>query len=137
MKITTFDKATCKAIHEKAVELLKPLEDEYGIKLQRKGGRFCAESYGFRAEWNIVNAEGESIKAELEWKMGCGLIGFEPRHFKETFTFKNRSYEIVGLNLNSTKFPIECKRDDNKEFHFPAQVVKTALGIIEKPEVTA
>ena len=131
MKIIQFDKAICKAIHEKAVELLKPLEDEYGIKLQRKGGRFCAESYGFKIEWNIVNAEGESVKAESEWNIGCALLGLESKHFKETFTFKNRSYEIVGLNLNSVKFPINCKRDDGKEFRFPERVIKNALGIVE------
>jgi hypothetical protein len=124
-----FNRGNCQILVSKIIELIKPLEKEFGVKIKSKSATYTEDSLNFKFEILKVGDSGSIIKSEDTFKVYAKMYGLDPEDLGKTFQYKNQMYKITGINPRSKKYPIEVINIANKKgYKFPVPYVKVALG---------
>jgi hypothetical protein len=120
MKITSFDRATTKALRSSLDNALKGLENQFGISIHVGNATFTPDNVTFKVNVATVGESGEVMTKEASaFQQLAKFYGLEPEHLFKTFSAAGEQYKIVGLKTKSPKFPILAKRlKDGKTYKF-------------------
>lgn len=131
MKITKFDKPTCRRVSERVIELLRPLEEELGVKISpARGGKYIEDaSFCGVFEFALVKEDGTvETKDRVAFRENAILVGLKEEDLDKTFTTPDgRTYTIVGLAPASYKRPILVVDKAGKRWKFEAEKVAFCL----------
>ena len=130
--VTTIDRATAKAIAERAEQALQNVADELGLTLTYKGGKFDPTTGTFAPKFEFsVETAGESKFAQQVRLLSSNYPNewLTASDFGATFTAQGKQFKIFAINLKAPKFPIQAKcLTDGKNYKFSELSVKIALG---------
>lgn len=128
MKIERFDKQSAKAVQERAFALLRALEQEFGVKIEARGGTYDAAGGDFTMKVGFKLAAVGGVPAgKATWNMYCGQIGLRPEHWGWEFRYGAASYRIADIKLGC-KDPVIAERSDGERFKFPDAFIRKELG---------
>jgi hypothetical protein len=120
-KLTKFDKATVRQLHETMREIAKNFE-EIGAKLAKSRGVYTAETFKLTLEFQIDAPETGQKLFERE----CGAVGLKPTDFGREVTWNGDKFKVTGVAPRSRKYPVLVKRaSDGKGFKLPARACWT------------
>lgn len=129
MKITAFDKPSCRVLRIAVEAKLQEVAKEFGIAIKTGHGTFMASNFNFKVEACVVANDGTVLSKEAEdFKRYATSYGLEASDLGKEFELRLETYKIKGLSSRSTKFPIfATKLSDAKTYKFPEDMVKTLL----------
>ena len=130
MKITELNRPSVELLRNKIEELLKPIEEEFNIKVSLNGGRFSNTMYNPKIELSIINDEGgiAETKERTDYKRNCVFFDLKEEYLDQSFTVAGTEYLVVGLKPRSRKYPIIAKDTrSNKSYKFGADTVRRAF----------
>lgn len=135
MKITAFDRATCRVVSEKIEAALQPLAAELGIAISSKGGTYMGGHYTLKVECATKGENGEVNTREADdWKVMAPLYGLKAEDLGRTFKAGGKEYKIAGWRSKARSKPIVATRGD-KGFIFAVDDVKMFLDMAAKAKV--
>jgi hypothetical protein len=103
MRITKFDRATCKMVNEEAMALLKPLAEKYGLTLGRGAGSFADQTFNMKVTFAATAADGKSAD-QAEFEKVCYAFGMKPEDWHKTFSTTKGEYRLAGLLPKRSKY---------------------------------
>jgi len=126
------DKKTANQISARALELLKPLEAEFGISVARSGGSFNESNVTLKFQAATVNEDGQAltkVRADLEAyceiRHGIKLAALDTP-FTQGVRGRATEYRVVGYRPRARKMPFICERvTDGAQFTFPASTIES------------
>lgn len=128
MKIAQFDRPILKAIRPTIEEALKVLETEFGVKVSLGKATFTHNNVKFQFEMAIVGKNGEALSGPAaDFKREAVLYGLHPNDLGRHFVCRGEEFIITGLKPNARKRPILARGKGNKQYVFPASLVKNGL----------
>lgn len=129
MKITAFDKPSCRALRIAVEAKLQEVAKEFGIAIKTGNGTFTRSNFNFKVEACVFANDGTVLSKEAEeFKRFAPSYGLEASDLGKEFVLRGETYKIKGLSSRSTKFPIfATKLSDGKCYKFPEDMVKTLL----------
>ena len=129
-KISKFDRAVCAVVARRIEEALAPLAAELGVVVKVKGGNFTASDYNAKVEFAVVGEDGIAQTRDGDsFRVMAPLYGFSADDLGRKFTQGRKTYQITGWRSRSGKRPILARDDENREYAFTIEGVKSALGI--------
>ncbi len=124
MKITRFDRATCRELGARMAELLKPLEAEFGVQLAYTGGTYDSTEAKLAIRFKAGDEKTAIERARNEFALYAGMYGLSKEDFGKTFLFNGKPYKLTGLNPSAPKYPIEGKSmSTGKPYRFPRSAI--------------
>lgn len=108
-------------------EAMKALESKYDLKIDVGGITYD--------EWNqnlsvSVKAKDYRGGEQATFNRYCNWYGFTPADYKRRFTERARTYEIVGFDTASKKYPIVVREvNTGTEKYYNLQYLKDLLGL--------
>lgn len=124
------DKEKARAIAARMDELLRPLEQEFGVRARVRSGSLSEGVYQARVEIGKVDPEGKVACREAEdFKLLARAYGLDPQDQGKTFTNLGEEYRLIGIRRGAPKYPFLCERArDGKRFSFPEAVARLLNG---------
>jgi len=129
-KIEKITKVTANRLGELTTEYFKSIEDELGIRVVIKGGKFTDVNATLKFEFSIIGANGEDNTTYVtDWKFYCERYDFTEDQFGAEFKdHRGDRFTIAGIKPRSHTYPIIGKRiGDGKLFKFTAKGVKDRM----------
>ena len=136
MKITQFDKPTCKTIGMAMEQALQKVGEEFGVSIKRKSGSFTHTNFTIKIEASVVGQNGVVLSREANnFKSYCGMYNLKPSDLGRTFTSDDgTTYKVTGLSTRSDKYPILAESLKNgRVYKLPERMVQRGLGKTVKP----
>jgi len=96
-----------KSFREDFAEVVKELEDKYGLVIH-----LGSISYGFDNFTGKIECQMGANQEEVEKKnfeRDCRLVNLIPSDFNRIVTVQGKEYQIVGIDLGKRKYPIKVK----------------------------
>jgi len=129
--ISRFNKATVDQLLTRTAELLKPLEEEFGIRVEQKFCTYRADEcpIAFKAVVIQRGEDGEALDPmKVEWDANCWRWGLKPDDFGKTFSSGTHGdYTICGCKPKSRKYPVLGRNVRGTAYKFAADVVERGL----------
>lgn len=123
--IKQWDKATCRRVLVAAMEALKPVQEEFGISIELKGGgNFTDGTLTKSLTFNVVSSDGVTA----EWKANCRRFGLYDEDYGRKFESKGKGYTVSGIKPRSPKFPVLATDADGTVYKFRIEGVRRLLG---------
>lgn len=128
MKVTKFDRITCKRVGEQVTERLEQLAAELGLAIKYKGGTFGEGSFTMKIEACVIGENGIVHSKEREdFTRYAAMFDLDPAMLDQTIPMASgESFTITGLKPASEKFPVLARRTDGKTFKLTADGVRAA-----------
>jgi hypothetical protein len=129
MKITSVNRAIANKLMNRVEELLKPLESEYGVKVNFNGGSFDVSYYKPKISINVINESGIVETNERRNYLDlCDLYNLKKEYLDKEFSFGGRRYILTGLKPRKKKFPVLARHIvDNALFCFKPDAINVAF----------
>ena len=129
MKITEFNKSSCRILGHAIEQALQKVGEEFGLQLKYKGGSFAANNCTLKIEALIIS-NGTVITREADdFKRYCGLYNLLPEDLGKIITNDGTSFRITGLAMKSHKWPILAVNcHTGKTYKLKEASVQRALG---------
>lgn len=132
-KITAFDKATCRDLGDRIEAALKPLADELGIVITRKGGSFTAASFTMKIEAATVSADGAVRSRESEmFTHYAAVYGVKSDALGKTFRGRGKEFTVCGLNPRAHAMPVIATDAEGRRYKFPVASLPAELRIEDR-----
>jgi len=104
--IEKFTPKVCKQVDQEINKVLKELGDKLGLRIEMKGGSYCADSFTTKLNILLPNAKTDEEKA-LEYQLTS--LGLDPQ--------SNSEYELVGYKPRASKRPfVMIKRSNGARY---------------------
>lgn len=113
------NKETLALFREDFAQAVKELESKYNVDISLGGIGY--ELNNFHCTMNVRKKGLDNA----EWNWYCGKYGFTPEDFGKTFIHNHKTYTITGIKKGS-KYPIQARREDGKEFGFSPSLINIA-----------
>ena len=111
-----------KLVMDAALSLLKPLEQQFGVKVNYKGGSFDNDLCRLKFEFAEVQKDGtvlsDDAKAYLEL---ATLYGLPKDGLGKEFSCSGKKYVVCGFRPRSRQ-SIVASRPDGKKFKFAPHI---------------
>lgn len=129
MKVQQITRDVAKVLMNRMTTLLKPIEEEFGVSVQTRGGTFDTTYYKPKVEFTVVSAGGTIETPERrDYIALCELYGLKKEYLDKEFLFNGDPYVITGLKPRKKKFPIVAKNINNqKSYCFNESTVKLSI----------
>lgn len=127
MKITEFDRATCRRMEVLITNALNsnPALAEFGLSFKIDGGSFNLQAWTARLEVGIVGVDA----AKKSFETYAPLVGLKPSDHGRKVIIGEREYELVGIQPGRPRYPIQARRvGDGRMFKFERERVIAAMG---------
>jgi hypothetical protein len=110
MKVLQFDKPTCRAVGHAIEQALTEVGTEFGISLKYKGSSYQTNNCTFKIEASVISGDGTVITREADdFNRYCGLYNLLPKDLGKIIKLHDgHQYQITGLLMKSSKFPIQA-----------------------------
>ena len=132
-KIETFNKQNLKQLREAINNSLGLIGRTFGIEI--KLGSVSYRDYNFTAKLvaNLESKDGELFtKQAIDYKNFYADYGLEKEWLGQSFVSKGKTYTVVGLNTNATKYPVICEHA-GQEYCVPAPSVRSGFkGVLNE-----
>ena len=129
MKITEFDRVTCKQMRQEIDQALATVGQKYGLTIDGGNISFTGKKFTMRLTVSVLDKTMPvGGKTANDFNLYCRQFGLEPSDMGRVFTNRGEAYKVVGLKPQSYKFPILGERYDGKRFKFMAITVTKGLG---------
>ena len=120
-------KALLKQIREDFKEVVKPLEEKYGMEL--KLGSISYSDLQFTAKVEGSFTKDGLTPEQTKFNTLCHRYGFIETDYGRIFTHKGAEYELCGFAPNRRKYPVVARsRVNQKEYCFVLDEVKQRLN---------
>lgn len=118
------DRALANKINDAALQALQAVADEFGVKLDRKGGSYSSTSLITKFEFADEGAD------QAEFDALCHVVGLTPEHFGKEFVSQGKRFVVTGINLRARKYPVtaDCI-SDGKSYKFTADSVQRKVAL--------
>jgi hypothetical protein len=127
--ITNIDRNTVRLLRQEILDALKPLESKHGVSFSGDNARFGSTYVSFKIQAAITSSDGTvASKERTNFKELGSFYGLKPEWLDKDFTYHDRHYTIMGLNSRRSKNPVIVKRDDDKDFVMPADLIVRRMG---------
>jgi hypothetical protein len=106
----TITRADCRPITAKIIDTLTPLLAEHGLRVTCRNSTYSSTS--IRATLVITiqeTATGKSPEQDT-FERHAAYFGLDPSNYGRTFTIRERTFTLSGLNLAARKRPIQATR---------------------------
>jgi hypothetical protein len=128
MKITKFDKPTCRLVGEAFQKLVAEFAKEYGLITKPASGRFDNNSFTPKVIFCVpeTGENGETInkKDMSNFKQCAPMYGIDPEAFGKTIMLVGKKHTIVGWNPRAPKSPILIVDERGSRFKCTVDPVK-------------
>ena len=127
--ITDINSKAISALGKEALELLKPLQEKYGVSVDIDGSLSYGHDKGhIRFAFTAADENGNAQSAgQVEWNKNAPLDGFDVSDFGRKFTHRGHEYQIVGYAPRNRKMPILVERSDGTAYKMPPELVLREL----------
>lgn len=126
--ITQFDRPVLRKIEADVLKAVEQVAEKYGVSLSPAGGNFSTSEFTVKVKFTVKSSDGSPTgKFADTFRDWHSSLRLEADDLGREFTAKGRTYRIVGANIGR-KFPVLATRDDGKDFWFPVNAVRHALG---------
>jgi len=124
------DKALANHIGRRAKELLRPLEDEFGLVIALRGGSFDPSgSLVVKVEFAKVQ-DGVVMTCEASRLVAQGAIyGLPDDCLGKEFVSNGRTFVLTGMTARSAKWPFIARGDDGRPYRMTERAVKAGFGV--------
>lgn len=135
--ITTFERATCKALQADVIEALKSVATKHGIQFAYKGGSFNPSNFTFRIEAAVVGAGGVvETREHKDFVMYAPLYQLKAEWLDKTFDHSGDTFTIIGFSTRKRKNPVLCKsKNTGKTYVFATSLIKLFMEKQEQQSV--
>ncbi len=129
MKITTFDRSTCRDVSERIAKALAPLAQELGVSITPRGGSYGPGHYTLKVEVATIATDGKvRTKQSEDFQTLAKLYGMSPNDLGRTFRSGGKEYTIAGLAPRKRARPIIASCG-GREYCFAAEDVKRLMVV--------
>lgn len=129
MKVRSFNRAVCQDVSEDAIIALNDMAAKFGLAVSRGSGSYSESSYTMKVVFSIVR-DGKVVSPSVEaWNTYHDLYNLPKNALGKSILFQGRPYTIEGLSPRKSKYPVNVKRNDGKEFRLTVSSVRAALGL--------
>ena len=120
-KVTEITRPFLRAAREELEAELKDFGEKYGLTLSVGAARFTKGNAAFKVQLATTSDDGTVNTREAEnFKLNAHQFGLKPEHLNSEITYLGRKYKLVGLAMNSIKFPLIVERiPDGKGYRMP------------------
>jgi hypothetical protein len=108
-KIMKFSKDALKGLRSPLEDALKELGEKYGIEFRVGNGRFDEATAKFQLEMKIADKSVMESAARREFSVYASMYGLRGIDFGTQVTLQHQVWEVAGLALNRTKYPIKMR----------------------------
>lgn len=129
MKVISFDRTNVRQIDEAIKLALKQVEAEFGVIVTCSGCSYSENEIKPRIVLNtctVDDGSGISDAARRTWALLCESFNFTEADLGRTFVDRRHTYTITGLTCGG-RYPILCRRDDDRIFKYDADAVQRLL----------
>jgi hypothetical protein len=112
------DRDKCRLMGEVALDVLKGLEKQFGVKAAYRGGSYGTSNCRLKFEFAEITKDGVAqTQAAENWKLAV-MAGLPKDGLGKVFEFRGKQYKVVGYKPGC-KFNIVADRmSDGKGFKF-------------------
>ena len=128
-KTTTITREICEQLKRAVLNALGEVEQEFGVKLTVKGGKFSPTSFTLPIEFSTIGTGGVVNNAEaMNFTRMSSAYGVDPSLLNTQIYTTRGAYKLIGLNPRSGKFPFMALHEDGRRFKLGADTVKFAIA---------
>jgi hypothetical protein len=123
------DKVTTERIKARAIELLRPLEAEFGVNVAPRRGNYGQGHCMLQFEFAETGEDGVAQTRDVEaFKTLCLVYGLQPEDLGRKFVSNGEVFTVTGLNPKSRKYPVCAMRArDGKRFKFSERIANVLI----------
>jgi len=134
MKITQITATNIPLLRARVNEILKPLAEEYGLKIAAGNASYSDENVTFKLSLATVSEDGiVQTQSAVDLKRYAYRHGLGEDALGKTFSWLGKTLTITGYKPRSRKYPILVKcKEDGTTYKYPLQTVKSALELAAK-----
>lgn len=114
------NKITIKQFETEALSVLSELAKKYKVKLAFGGGTY--DDNKFTSQLKVENLTSNGITAETQ--KALNELPWFNEIYNKSFKEGKHSFKVVGYHFYKT-YPIDCIRDDGKQFSFKTSIINT------------
>jgi hypothetical protein len=125
MKITEMNNDSLRLIRTAMQSALDKAAKEYGISIRVGSCSYSDSSARFKVEVATVGSRGVvQSKTRSDFALYATRFGLKKSDLGRTITSRGERFEIVGLKVKSSRYPVLGKRlSDGKLFKLPVEAV--------------
>jgi hypothetical protein len=106
-----------------ASKALKPLEEQFGVKVSYKGGRFDGDLCRLKFEFAEVRKDGTVLSEDAKAYMELAtLYGLPKDGLGKEFSCSGKTYVVCGFRPRSRQSVIGARKPDGKKFKFSPSI---------------
>lgn len=129
--IKKFDRTTVRKILAECEEALRPIAEEYGLTLDRKGRTYYADSLPVMYQFLVTekDEDGNVLTAEAkDFQKYAPMHGLDADDLHREFVSGGDKFRITGFKPRSRKYPILGENvRTGKTYKFTLETVKAGL----------
>ena len=120
--ITKFDKVVAKQIGQEVLAAVQSVATAYGLTVEYGGGSYGDLDFTTKVKFTVADGHRN------EYIANASRLGLKPEGLDQTFTYKNRTYKIVGLDTWK-RYPVLTEIvGTDKRSAFTADAIQEAMG---------
>lgn len=111
MKISQFDKVTCRVLQNAVLAAIQSVADAHGVSVAIAGGKYDSNKFDAKFSFTVKDASGKTvdvrgIQVENDFKQYAELFGLKADDLHREFKHAGSTYKIIGCKPNASKRPI-------------------------------
>lgn len=88
-------------------EALEAVEKKHNVSIKLGTLRYSSTSFNVKIE-GLINTEDKSGE-KAEFDRLCRAFGLTSEDYKKTFSYKGKTFELIGFNIKARKYPYVAK----------------------------
>ena len=115
-------------LRENLQEHLDELNEQLGYKLTLGSCSYGGNIATFKLECAALNDDGGSeTKQQQDFRLNADRFGVPANALGYSFSFRGKTYKIVGMKPRSYKWPFLAEDANGRVFKFPPEIIKSSL----------
>lgn len=123
----SFDSSDASQFRKRIVELLAPLEKEFGAKVT-VGNTVYGNVLRTKVELHKIDESGVDKTEEQRFKSFSNMYGVPPEMFNQVVKINGKEYQLIGMSTRSDKYPfMALELSTKKTWKMSAEMVKRGI----------
>ncbi len=127
----TLNRSNVREMSEAFTKALQTLENQFGVKVSYKSGRFSSTNVTFKFEAAVIGAAGEIFNKERQdFKTYAFRFNLKPEWLDQEFSWAGNTYRVDGLKTRCWKSPVLVTQVRNgKKYKMSDRMVADAFAL--------